>query len=640
MSLLEGAGFSKSNPYFIVQQGKVNALCTMSDGERLTLLKEVAGTTVYDEKKAASLSKMEENRSSIDKIDEILSYIETRLTELRGEKEELTRYQKLDRERRAMAYTLHDKELRRARETLDEIEHARSDEIEALSQLHEEARVTHDSIRAEEATMKAKTNALRRNKVLMAGLVTDKTAAMTHRTKLQLECKELEEGVNMGVEIMAANKRKIQKLDQEISKARQTLDETIQPNYDSAREVVARTTTEKDEARKKMEGIYAKQGRGQQFTTKEARDTHLQAQIQDLTSATAERDRELGQKGDQLANLRRTASSEIKDLEKKTADVSKKNETLKSLTYTIDEKKKERNDMAESRKEQWRALEEVTERVNDSREAARRSLSDMRKITPRATSMGLDALARIVEQEKIVVGEQYFGILMHNFELEDEKFQTAVEVAAQNALFHVIVDTDSTAARLMKRLEKDKLGRVTFLPLNQLNVSNVNYPDSPDVTPMLSQCIRYDPKVEKAMQHVFGKKLLARSVDVASTWSSRSGMDAITMEGDLCSRKGALTGGFIDTSKSRLRANAEQQSSEVTLKKLQVEQREMQRKATSIDQQISSVMGEVQRFEAKQANLEHLINRTEDEIATTQSKIDNHKKQMETIEVETIPPIE
>ena len=53
MGLLEGAGFSKSNPYFIVQQGKVNTLCTMSDGERLTLLKEVAGTTVYDEKKAS-----------------------------------------------------------------------------------------------------------------------------------------------------------------------------------------------------------------------------------------------------------------------------------------------------------------------------------------------------------------------------------------------------------------------------------------------------------------------------------------------------------------------------------------------------------------------------------------------------------
>lgn len=45
-SLLESAGFSKSNPYYIVQQGKVSTLTLMKDDERLDLLKEVAGTKV------------------------------------------------------------------------------------------------------------------------------------------------------------------------------------------------------------------------------------------------------------------------------------------------------------------------------------------------------------------------------------------------------------------------------------------------------------------------------------------------------------------------------------------------------------------------------------------------------------------
>lgn len=61
--------------------------------------------------------------------------------------------------------------------------------------------------------------------------------------------------------------------------------------------------------------------------------------------------------------------------------------------------------------------------------------------------------------------------------------KTAVEVAANNALFHVIVDTDATAAKLilMKRLERERLGRVTFLPLNQLREdthSQLQYPES------------------------------------------------------------------------------------------------------------------------------------------------------------------
>ena len=49
--LLENAGFSRANPYYIVQQGKVNSLCLMKDEERLNLLKEVAGTRVYEERR-------------------------------------------------------------------------------------------------------------------------------------------------------------------------------------------------------------------------------------------------------------------------------------------------------------------------------------------------------------------------------------------------------------------------------------------------------------------------------------------------------------------------------------------------------------------------------------------------------------
>ena len=167
MSLLEGAGFSKSNPYFIVQQGKVNALCTMSDGERLALLKEVAGTTVYDEKKAESLVKMEENAASIEKINETLEYMESKLEELRGEKEELNQYQKLDRERRAVEYTLYDKELKKAREGLDEIEHQRNEELEKSNGLGDEVRDMHDQIQGETGKKRAKEGALRRNLVYL-----------------------------------------------------------------------------------------------------------------------------------------------------------------------------------------------------------------------------------------------------------------------------------------------------------------------------------------------------------------------------------------------------------------------------------------------------------------------------------------
>jgi structural maintenance of chromosome 3 (chondroitin sulfate proteoglycan 6) len=192
----------------------------------------------------------------------------------------------------------------------------------------------------------------------------------------------------------------------------------------------------------------------------------------------------------------------------------------------------------------------------------------------------------------------------------------------------------------MKRLEKDKLGRVTFLPLNRLRIDRVQYPESPDVKPLLQQCIRFDAKIERAMQHVFGKKLLSRSVDAASAWSSKCNMDAITLEGDLCSRKGALTGGYMDLNKSRLRAHGQQVAAQEALKKAETAHQEINRKAQATDQSVTNLMGELQRMEAKQADFNHTISENEAEIDRIASRLENQTKQIEKIEKTTIPTLQ
>ncbi len=67
-NMLETAGFSKSNPYYIVEQGKVTKITEMSDKLRLELLKEVAGTNVYEEKKDESLKIMKESDAKMAEI--------------------------------------------------------------------------------------------------------------------------------------------------------------------------------------------------------------------------------------------------------------------------------------------------------------------------------------------------------------------------------------------------------------------------------------------------------------------------------------------------------------------------------------------------------------------------------------------
>ena len=56
-----------------------------------------------------------------EKIEEMLGYIEERLATLEEEKEELRAYQDLDKMRRSLEYTIHDKELRDTRSKLEQV---------------------------------------------------------------------------------------------------------------------------------------------------------------------------------------------------------------------------------------------------------------------------------------------------------------------------------------------------------------------------------------------------------------------------------------------------------------------------------------------------------------------------------------
>lgn len=67
----------------------------MKDPERLNLLKEVAGTRVYDERRAQSVSILEDTKTKKERIEEVLAYIEERLEELEDEKDELKEYQEV-----------------------------------------------------------------------------------------------------------------------------------------------------------------------------------------------------------------------------------------------------------------------------------------------------------------------------------------------------------------------------------------------------------------------------------------------------------------------------------------------------------------------------------------------------------------
>ncbi|OBZ68296.1 Chromosome segregation protein sudA [Grifola frondosa] len=119
-------------------QGRITALTNAKDHERLALLKEVAGTKVYEQRRAESLRIMSETDAKRSKIGELLEYIDSRLTELEEEKEELKEFQEKDKERRCLEYALYQRELEEVGEALEEIEEERRGELHSTNMRREQ----------------------------------------------------------------------------------------------------------------------------------------------------------------------------------------------------------------------------------------------------------------------------------------------------------------------------------------------------------------------------------------------------------------------------------------------------------------------------------------------------------------------
>lgn len=72
---------------------------------------------------------MAETYAKRTKINELIDYIDSRLTELEEEKEELREFQDKDKERRCLEYALYQRELEEVGEALEEIDEERRGEV-------------------------------------------------------------------------------------------------------------------------------------------------------------------------------------------------------------------------------------------------------------------------------------------------------------------------------------------------------------------------------------------------------------------------------------------------------------------------------------------------------------------------------
>ncbi|TMW60418.1 hypothetical protein Poli38472_000460 [Pythium oligandrum] len=620
--LLESAGFSRSNPYYIVQQGKVNALALMKEKERLELLKEVAGTKVYEERRQESLKIMQETQSRREKIQEVITYIEERLMELEEEKEELKEYQQLDREQRALEYTMHEKELQNVRADLEAIERKRMEESSASTELHER------QVKLRRKIAKLEGNRSTREEEL-ALLVEERKTAESERTglmearyQLEVEVNELEERIRADGTKRNTTSKELQHLEKEIAQKQRDVSDNIIPAFNQAQAEFDEVSQQLQDAIRQSDDLIAKQSRKSQFKTQKERDAYLKKEIQDV-------DELIRRKTDDAAALKRSIDALSRTRRENEEHINQNNGDLQNHRQLVDtvgsqllELKEKRNALSEERKEKWRLENQMAYDVRKLTEQLNRGESVLQSTMAYDVRKGLQAVREMSERGKI---RGIYGPLIELVEPMDERFCTAVDEAASGALFHVVVDTDDTAAKIMKDLERKNMGRVTFLPLNRLKATEVNdYPRNDDVIPLMDK-LRYPAEIRKAVLTAFGKKLLCRDLDACVQYAEQTNMDCLTLDGDMVHRRGALNGGFRDPQRSRTRAMMDVRRAQTELDEIREHAKKAKFEAQQADQRVASVIGDIQKQEAEKQHAMSVYERLYDEMNRLKTQVENDR---------------
>lgn len=599
MNLLESAGFSRSNPYYIVPQGRVTALTNMKDSERLNLLKEVAGTQVYEARRAESLKIMHETNNKKAKIDELLDFINERLAELEEEKDELRNFQEKDKERRCLEYTIYSREQQEISGILDNLEEQRQTGVEDTDLNRDrfiEGEKGMAQIDAEIAECKQQIEFLKVDKVQLED---ERREASKALAQVELRAKSLFENQATAQVLKARYDEDLRTVERAIKEREAELEELI-PRFNAVREQEDNIKAQLNEAETIRQRLYAKQGRNSRFRNKSERDKWLQAEIRENHTSISTVQAVMAQTQEDIKELENDIALLEPETERLRQQIDGKGDTVHSVEQQVQAAKDERDRLMDQRKELWREeakLDSILANASNEVDRAERTLSQM---MDHNTSRGIAAVRRIKRQHNL---EGVYGTLAELFEVND-RYRTAVEVTAGQSLFHYVVDTDETATKVLEILQQEKAGRVTFMPLNRLRSKPANLPRASDTIPMIDK-LQYDSAFEKAFNHVFGKTIICPNLQVASQYARSHGVNAITPEGDRSDKRGALTGGFHDSRQSRLDAvkNLTKWRDEYENKKNRGA--EIRKELEKLDQVITKSVGELQKLEQQRHQVQH-----------------------------------
>jgi chromosome segregation protein len=202
----------------------------------------------------------------------------------------------------------------------------------------------------------------------------------------------------------------------------------------------------------------------------------------------------------------------------------------------------------------------------------------------------------------------------------EERVRLALEVAAGGRLGQVVVDDDRIAARAIELLKTRRAGRLTFLPLNKIRGGSSGGASSgaalqrggagaggSGLIGKAVDLVRHEPVYAEVFRYVFGETLVFDSLANARRELGRC--RAVTLDGELLEKSGAMTGGSLQQRGGQLSFGRAQEGDEAApLRQRLLELGESllacRRKEAELGQRLEALRPQLLQHQQRQAALE------------------------------------
>lgn len=541
--LLFDSGIGK-NGYSVIGQGKVSEIVDEKPEERRAMFEEAAGIAKFKSRKDEAERKLERTRENLVRIDDIRTEIERQMGPLKKQAEDAKKYLEYKGK-------LKDLEVNAYIFSYDNANNVKAEINQRLQAIAEELDVRQKELEETSSTYDSELEKMSEFDKEISHLNEELLRVTVELEKQEGEVKVIREKINFAqkendrynldlsnartlIENCQKNKTQKEQQLQEISQRLETLKQTYAGLSNKHLELVDEMTLSENEAglsqQKFIDTLGSLSDVKSNVSRYEAEREILSQNLSNLEKNIEETEKKL----EQAKLLKTETEKNINLLQNSYNEIKKSFEAISGKNFINANKLKDLEAEKANNITQIKVYENRKKLLTEMQAEFEGFAYSVKKI--------------LKENERnSQFSSKMVGVLASLIKVP-AKFETAVEVALGNAVQNIVTFDEVGAKELIAYLKDNKFGRATFLPINSMKRRDLDdrfISGKNGVFGVASKLIEFDKKIDNVISNLLGATVivdtLATAVDLAK--ENRYSFKIVTLDGDVVSTQGSLTGG-------------------------------------------------------------------------------------------------